>query len=288
VAATLTFWVPGLGYLYAGSPRLGLALLLGVPVVEVLFLLGFLIPVRIVNLLVPVGLILVLRIALAVIVARETRRLAADQPVRWFSRWPALWATFVMVGLANHFYAYVVSTTLVKAYVLPTGSMAPTIVPGDRLLTLSCAYGWRVPLFSGAVFGARPAKRGDLVVFPRPESPGNPFIKRVIGLPGERLEIRRKTVFVDGRPLEEPHAHFIEPRVDAGGARQGPRDDWGPQEVPPESYFVLGDNRDNSRDSRFFGFIDQKDLLGRAGLIYWSEDPQTGRVREERLGRWVE
>jgi signal peptidase I len=106
---------------------------------------------------------------------------------------------------------------------------------------------------------------------------------RVIGLPGDTVEIRGKSVFVNTRRLEEPYARFDELPEDVRGL-----DNWGPAVLPSASYFVLGDSRDNSRDSRFWGFVNQGDLLGRAQVIYWSADPSTGRVRWERIARPVD
>ena len=116
---------------------------------------------------------------------------------------------------------------------------------------------------------------------------------RVIGLPGETVEIRQKVVLIDGRPLREPYAEFLEPPValaePSAGYRPGSlQDDWGPEVVPANSYFVLGDYRDNSRDSRFWGFLPWADLLGRPTVVYWSQDPSQGRVRWERIGRRLE
>jgi signal peptidase I len=197
-----------------------------------------------------------------------------------------------LVGVVvNPAWAHLVRTTFAQAFVLPTGSMETTILRGEHCLAVKWVYGWRLPVLQGVVFGARPPRRGDLAVFPFPEDPSRSFLKRVVGLPGEIVEVREKVVFVDGKALKEPYARFMEPgsfaRPDAE-LDVRVRDNWGPMKLPEEMYFVLGDNRDNSRDSRHWGFVREGDFLGRARVVYWSWDRDAARVRWERLGHRLE
>lgn len=289
VAAILGFVIPGLGHLYAGLHRRAALLFLLFPAADIVtLLLILLIPIPMANVAVPIALMLALRAFLAAAAARETPRLGTEAPVGRFSRWYSLVAAAVlMAAVVNPLWASVFRRTFAQAYAFPTGSMENTILRGDHVLAVRWTYGWRLPLFQGVVFGARPASRGDLVVFPYPEDPGRTFLKRVIGLPGETVEIRRKVVLINGTPLEEPYTRFIEPpREDDPLVRVG--EDWGPAIMPAESYFVLGDNRDNSRDSRHWGFVRQGDLLGRARVVYWSVDSETGRIRWDRIGHRLE
>jgi signal peptidase I len=141
-----------------------------------------------------------------------------------------------------------------------------------------------------ALFGKRGIERGHVVVFKFPEDPTRDFIKRVIGLPGETIEIRNKQVFVDGKPIAEPYVHFIEQPLrpddpEFGLRSDSIRDNWGPQTVPAGQLLVLGDNRDNSRDSRFWGFLPEDQVKGRALLVYWSYE---ARDDEYRPSGWVE
>jgi signal peptidase I len=129
-----------------------------------------------------------------------------------------------------------------------------------------------------------------VVVFKFPEDPSRDFIKRVIGLPGETVEIRNKKIHIDGEPLDEPYAHFLEPPIEPGDPNYGLRvdtlrDNWGPQVVPEDQLLVLGDNRDNSRDSRFWGFLPREQVKGRALLVYWSYEAT--REEYDRTG-WVD
>ena len=117
----------------------------------------------------------------------------------------------------------------------------------------------------------RDIKRGDVIVFKYPDEPERDFIKRVIGLPGETLELRNKKVFVDGRALDEPYVHFLEPASTSQEVTSfDVRERYGPVHVPEGQYFVMGDNRDNSQDSRYWGFLPRSYVKGKALLIYWS------------------
>jgi signal peptidase I len=118
-------------------------------------------------------------------------------------------------------------------------------------------------------------QRGDIVVFKYPEEPERDFIKRVIGLPGESLEVRDKAVLIDGKALEEPYVHFLRPDGEGEEVTSfGVRDRYGPVTVPPDHYFMMGDNRDNSQDSRYWGFLPAHYVKGKALMIYWSFDAE--------------
>jgi signal peptidase I len=131
-----------------------------------------------------------------------------------------------------------------------------------------------------------------VVVFKFPEDPARDFIKRVVGLPGETVEIRDKTVFIDGKPLAEPYVHFLEPPLarsdpEYGLRSDGLRDNWGPRVVPAGQLFVLGDNRDNSRDSRFWGFLPIDQVKGRALIVYWSYEASREEYHRTGAVDWI-
>jgi signal peptidase I len=184
--------------------------------------------------------------------------------------------------------ALFIRTFVVQAFKIPTGSMEPNLLIGDHLLVNKLVFG---PSLSGVERTLLPMKeiaRRDVIVFKYPEDPERDFIKRVIGLPGEQIEVRQKRVYVDGTLLDEPYAHYLEEpppvpqELEPGGDRQGlsgdPRENYGPVTVPPKHYFVMGDNRDNSQDSRYWGFLPRDYVKGRALVIYWSYESQTGNV----------
>jgi signal peptidase I len=180
----------------------------------------------------------------------------------------------------------------VQAFKIPTGSMEPNLLIGDHLLVNKLLYSPSFGPLEDRLLGKRPIERGHVVVFKFPEDPTRDFIKRVIGLPGETIEIRNKTVFVDGKPLTEAYAHFIEqplrPEDPEYGLRtESIRDNWGPQVVPEGQLLVLGDNRDNSRDSRFWGFLPRDQVKGRALLVYWSYEADRQEYQETGLLNWA-
>jgi signal peptidase I len=168
--------------------------------------------------------------------------------------------------------ALFVRTWVVQAFKIPTGSMENNLLIGDHLLVNKFVFG-PTPLAIGrAVLPVRSIRRGDIIVFKYPDQPDRDFIKRVIGLPGETLEMRHKKVYVNGQPLDEPYVHFLSPPSSEYQevTSTDVLENFKPVTVPPDSYFVMGDNRDNSQDSRYWGFLPRSYVKGRALLIYWS------------------
>ena len=184
--------------------------------------------------------------------------------------------------------ALFIRTFVVQAFKIPTGSMEKNLLIGDHLLVNKIVYSPSSSALERALLPKKPIQRHHVVVFKFPEDPSRDFIKRVIGLPGETVEIREKKVYVDGQPLDEPYVHFLEPPLSRDdpeyGLREDGRDNWGPQVVPPGHLFVLGDNRDNSRDSRYWSFLPMDQVKGRALLVYWSYE--ASREEYHRTGYW--
>jgi len=185
--------------------------------------------------------------------------------------------------------ALFVRTWVVQAFKIPTGSMENNLLIGDHLLVNKFVFGPTTSALERAVLPVRPVRRGDIVVFKYPEDPERDFIKRVIGLPGETVEVRRKVVHVGGRPLDEPYVHFLQPAAasDSEVTAYDVRENYGPVTVPEGHYFVMGDNRDNSQDSRYWGFLPAGHVKGRALVIYWSWDAEGGAnlLARTRWGR---
>jgi len=185
-----------------------------------------------------------------------------------------------------------IRTFIVQAFKIPTGSMETNLLIGDHLLVNKVVYSPSLLPFEDAILAKKPIRRGHVVVFKYPEEPARDFIKRVIGLPGETIEIRNKQVYVNGKAIDEPYAHFIDaplrpddPEYTHGG--ESIRDAWGPQVVPAGQLLVLGDNRDNSRDSRFWGFLPIDQVKGRALLVYWSYEATREEYHRTGIVEWV-
>jgi signal peptidase I len=168
--------------------------------------------------------------------------------------------------------ALFVRTWVVQAFKIPTGSMEYNLLIGDHLLVNKFIFA-PTPLSIGkAILPVRSIRRGDIVVFKYPDQPDRDLIKRVIGLPGESVELRNKKVYIDGKPIDEPYVHFLTPpssdlqEITSSDVREN----FGPVTVPADQYFVMGDNRDNSEDSRYWGFLPRTNVKGKALIIYWS------------------
>ncbi|RMF77503.1 MAG: signal peptidase I [Nitrospirae bacterium] len=176
-------------------------------------------------------------------------------------------------------------TFCVQAFKIPSGSMEPTLLVGDHLLVNKMLYGIWLPGMDHPILTIREPQRGDIVVFRYPRDERRDFIKRLIGLPGDVIEIRDKVVYVNGKRLHEPYARWRDPAIyPRGSGSLAPRDNFGPYTVPPGHYFFMGDNRDNSHDSRFWGTATRKELIGKAMIIYLSCDPATHLPRLSRTG----
>ncbi len=178
--------------------------------------------------------------------------------------------------------ALFIRTFVVQAFKIPSGSMKPTLLVGDHILVNKFIYGIRLPFVEKTVIPITDPKRGDIVVFKFPEDPQKDFIKRVIGIGGDVIEIRDKKVYLNNKPMVDEHGTFLDPHIIPGSAR--PRDNLGPLTVPPHSLFVMGDNRDHSYDSRFWKFVDLSKVKGKAFIIYWSWNRNEPGVRWKRLG----
>lgn len=178
--------------------------------------------------------------------------------------------------------ALFIRTFVVQAFKIPSGSMKETLLIGDHILVNKFIYGVKAPFIQKTIIPINNPQREDIIVFEFPEDPSKDFIKRVIGIPGDVIEIRNKKLFVNGSAVKDSHGIHKDPKMFS--ARQQPRDNLGPITVPPGKLFVMGDNRDFSYDSRFWGFVDLVAVKGKAFIIYWSWDKENFGVRWSRLG----
>jgi signal peptidase I len=181
--------------------------------------------------------------------------------------------------------ALFIRSFFIQAFHIPSGSMIPTILEGDRVLVLKFAYGVRNPFTNRVWFNTGVPQRGDVVIFKFPSDPKVDFVKRVVGLPGEEVELRNGQIYINQELISDPHGSYT-------GSPYTPSRNFGPVKVPENQYFVMGDNRDFSNDSRGWGFVDSTMMRGKAWILYWSWDskdnlPFWKRLRLSRLGHKI-
>jgi len=179
----------------------------------------------------------------------------------------------------------VIKTFIIQNYKIPSSSMEDTLLVGDRLFALKFIYGTKIPFTNFRILKIRDPKQGDVIVFKYPKDPSKDYIKRCIAVSGQTIEIRDKKVYVDGELQQLPeHAKFIDHNILP--ARLGPRDNLPPQKIPEGNFFMMGDNRDNSNDSRYWGYVPYENLKGKALFLYWSLNPDVPVYNIIHKVRW--
>ena len=219
-----------------------------------------------------------------------------DKPVK-----PA-WREWIESMLVIGLFAVVIRSFIIAPFVIPSSSMVPTLLVGDYLFVSRYNYGLRIP-FTDIQFLASPAKRGDIAVFDYPEDRSKDYIKRIVGIPGDKIEYIENSLYINGKkmPLKadgmftyfmgdkssDVSGKYIEKLFDVEHSvlRKSYSIRDGSWVVPEGHYFMMGDNRNNSRDSRFWGFVPQEYLVGKAVVIWWSWDAASGSIRWDRLGK---
>jgi signal peptidase I len=252
IAALLTLWIRGLGHLYAGNPKRGI-ILFGI---NLFLILVFAVSVDVIApsiffllFAIAVGIaFIVFCISDAIAIAKKKKEIyELAKCNRWF-----VYAGYIAaVALVNYLYtALLIIPFFIQAYKFPTGSMEPTLLIGDRFIVNKLIYKWTAPA------------QGDIIVFKYPPDPDVSYVKRLIGAPGDEVEIQDRIVYINGKALKEEYVRHDRP--------ESIYEHFGPVRVPPENYFVMGDNRDNSADSRIWGFVPKENLIGKPLFIYWS------------------
>lgn len=182
--------------------------------------------------------------------------------------------------------AMFIRTFIIQAFKIPSSSMEPTLKVGDHILVWKFIYGIKIPLVNKKLFVKCP-DRGDIIVFVYPRDKTKDFIKRVIALPGEKIQIVGKEILVNDSPIKDPWGHYARNHVNTGSVR----DNYGPEIVPSHSLFVMGDNRDNSQDSRYWGFVNLNAVKGNAFIIYFSWNKTSRnllkKIRWARIGHLI-
>jgi signal peptidase I len=219
-------------------------------------------------------------------------------------RWTWEWVKSLVIAFALFL---LIRTFVIEAFRIPTASMETTLLVGDFLLVNKAVYGAQVPGTAMRLPAFGTPRRGDVVVFTPPHEPEKNYVKRLVGLPGDTLSMREKVLFINGVPMAEPYARHVDPLdmhapgmrwqsdflVDVAGRLdyRPTRDNWGPLVVPDSGYFVLGDNRDDSEDSRYWGFVQASAVKGQPLFVYYSFNPRTLKqapwlteIRWDRIG----
>jgi signal peptidase I len=202
------------------------------------------------------------------------------------TKWKATLVEYTKSILIAVVLAFLIRAYVVHAYEIPSGSMQDTLAIGDRILVNRFIYGTKIPFSGTRILEMREPVRGDVIVFEFPGDHSKDYIKRVIGMPGDRIWIANKKVYVNGIAYENPHEVHKDGTMIP--AFVSPRDNTGPVAVPADSYFVMGDNRDSSLDSRFWGFVQREEIKGLAFVKYWSWDGEKKRVRWREIGKLIE
>jgi signal peptidase I len=268
IALFLSFVIPGLGQMYNGQIRKGIILhltaLLLVLIFCVLSGINFYAMISSLALLICYWLFFLFEAFYSSIKLKKII-------LKPYNRWYFYIIIAIIIASISNFvdplFSSLIRNNIVQAYKMPASSMVPTLLVGDHFLVSKFIYGIKIPLVDGKLF-VRSPDRGDIIVFVYPRDKTKDFIKRVIGLPGEKIQIVGKEILVNDVPMEDPWGKYETNHVNTGSVR----DKYGPHTVPPDSLFVMGDNRDNSQDSRYFGFVGLNAVKGKALYIYWSKD----------------
>ncbi len=219
------------------------------------------------------------------VAAIALRGLLRVNRVEWIKRFMTWVLEYVDVGLSALVIALVIRSFVIQPFKIPSSSMEDTLLIGDHLFVNQFIYGLKLPYTTYRPLALRQPRRGDIIVFVPPHQRDKDFIKRVIGTPGDTVEIRNQQVILNGKPLVEPYVVH----KDAGVRfvmHAAWADNMRPAKVPPGKYFMMGDNRDRSDDSRDWGFAAMEDIRGKAMIIYFSADPEAALYDLIHKLRW--
>lgn len=272
IAGILSLIQPGLGQVYNGEIRKALLIY----IVPILLIPGMILCLN--NTFIKIFLVgyAVLGSAYYALVfmdaVKTARNLSHNYTPKKYNKLIAYIGISILVVIVSQSIGLAVKTNIIQAFKFPSGSMEPTLLIGDHILV-------------DRRESAKNPNRGDLIVFKYPEDPAKDFVKRVVAVSGDRVEIKDKVLYVNGIEVKEPYVSHQE--ADMIPASQNPRDNYGPQVIPKDSYFVLGDNRDKSYDSRFWGPVSKDKVKGTVKNLYWSWDKGNFAVRWNRIGMKV-
>jgi len=263
--------LPGLGYIYCGHAKLGITIYIILQIIAFIALAFLLLPIPILNVIITT-LIIILAYLYIIIDSVKTARLTTDAyELKKYNRWYIYVIIFLFAAfLIDPVTTWASKRFYIQSYKIPSGAMIPSLEIGDHIIVNKFVYQYRKP------------QHGDIIIFQFPKEPKREFIKRVIAIGGDKIEIRNKKLIINDNEVEEDYVVYQDVIVE-----DSERDNYGPSIVPHNSLFVLGDNRDQSYDSRFWGFVDIGAVRGKAQTIYWSWDKDNTTVRWDRIGQLV-
>jgi len=275
VAGLLSFFTIGLGHFYTGEARRGLFLFFAQAILLAIFLPLLLIWPS----LVFYGLLFIIGFAYFIYCLLDAVKIARGNKFSYqlkkYNKWYVYLASGVLASLIIQPITEVsIKENIIQAYKIPSGAMIPTLLPGDHILVDKFIYKNHEP------------QRGDIVIFPYPVNPSQDFVKRLVGLEGDKIEIKDKQLYINDKKYTESYIVNSSPNVMP--AEVAPRDNFGPIVVPSGKYFVMGDNRDNSHDSRFWKFVEKNTVKGKVKSLYWSWDKEAFNVRWGRIGKSID
>jgi signal peptidase I len=271
ISGILTIFSIGLGHIYTGEVKRGIILFFIGQVLLFVSASFLLLPAIPLNFIAAILIILTFVVFCIVDAVRLSKKSKLSYELKKYNKWyfylPFALITIFAIQPIDEF---VIKKNIVQAYKIPSGAMKPNLIVGDHILVNKLTYNKVQP------------NRGDIIVFKYPVDPKKAFIKRVIGIGGDVVESRDKKLYVNHEPVNPDFGVYTDPHIIPGNVR--PRDNFGPIKVPDNSLFVMGDNRDESFDSRFWGYVDLKAVNGKAFIIYWSWDKHKFEARWDRIG----
>lgn len=272
MAGLLTFLAVGLGHFYTGEPKRGIILFLAGQVLFIAAMSCLLLPWLSLNIFIVLVIGLLYTIYCLVDAVGIAKKRESDYQLRAYNKWYYYLLFWVCTaGISQPLVDLYIKSNIVQAYKIPSASMLPTLFVGDHVLADKFIYGRNDP------------RRGDIIIFAYPLDPRQDFIKRVVAVGGDTIEIVNKRVLLNGKELKEDYVMFQHSNILPGNI--SPRDNFGPVPIPEGTVFVLGDNRDNAHDSRYWGFVRKEEIKAKTMSIYWSWDKDNFGVRWYRLGR---
>lgn len=275
IAVVLTIIVVGLGHIYSGEKKKGIALYLCQAVIPLVTIPIIIAKTNIYSFILALILGLSYFIYCIVDVLKISRAKKDTYQLEKYNKWYIYLALYAVATFIIHPTAtFIIRENTIQAFKIPSGAMQPTLMVGDRIVVNRFTYKISKP------------QRGDIIVFKYPVNPSINYVKRLVGIPGDTVELKDKKLFINN--IERAEIYIVNSDPNIYSSETNPRDNYGPITVPENSFFVMGDNRDNSHDSRYWGFANQESVLGKVVNIYWSWDTKTKNVRWGRIGKSTE